>query len=183
MSSIDIGGRVQWERNVIGEVPIQSPISNITLYGRANTVTMFLSKRRYGLAFAGHNPRDLCRQSNGGDQGQHSSESPPYFGQCAGLSIAGKIKCPGIYSKAKAPIDCSGNFPHLQKVLGAASIISKKGYFGAAVGAVSDNPQIKQYIKDQSDDPNTFKVWDQPEPTNQDFESDSPKNSGTAFRS
>ena len=49
-------------------------------------------------------------------------------------------------------------------------------YFGPAVGAVSE-AQIKQYIEDQSDDPNTFKVWVEPEPADRDLESDSSENS------
>ncbi len=37
-----------------------------------------------------------------------------------------------------------------------------RGYFGATVGAVSEE-QIKQYIENQTDEPGTFKVWDEAE--------------------
>ena len=46
----------------------------------------------------------------------------------------------------------------------------------ASVGAVNE-AQIKQYIEDQSDDPGSFKIWDEPEPEAADLESDSPENS------
>ena len=51
-----------------------------------------------------------------------------------------------------------------------------RGYFGASVGAVNE-AQIKQYIEDQSDDPGSFKIWDEPEPGAADLESDSPEKS------
>ena len=77
--------------------------------------------------------------------------------------------------KGKSSYRLQREFPHLRKKYWGRHLWSR-GYFGAAVGAVSET-QIKQYIEDQSDDPNTFKVWDEPEPTNQDLESDSPENS------
>ena len=43
----------------------------------------------------------------------------------------------------------------------------ERGYFGATVGAVTEE-QIKKYIEDQSDDPGSFKVWDEPEETEDD---------------
>ena len=79
------------------------------------------------------------------------------------------------YLKGKSSYRLQGEFLHLRKKYWGRHVWSR-GYFGAAVGAVSET-QIKQYIEDQSDDPNTFKVWDEPEPTNQDLESDSPENS------
>ena len=56
------------------------------------------------------------------------------------------------------------------------TVLFKTGVFGATVGAVSE-AQIKQYIEDQSDDPNTLKVWDEPELADQGVESDSTENS------
>jgi len=40
-------------------------------------------------------------------------------------------------------------------------------YFGATVGAGTEE-QIKKYIEDQSDEPGSFKVWDEPEETDDD---------------
>ena len=151
-------------------MPIQSPIFKYHFVWKSK-YSYDVLRGDTALRFAGHNPRDLCRQSNGGDQGQHSSESHPYFGQCAGLSIAGKNNA--VSQRQKLLSTAAGIIPHLRKKYWGRHLWSR-GYFGAAVGAVSET-QIKQYIEDQSDDPNTFKVWDEPEPTNQDFESDSPR--------
>ena len=110
-------------------------------------------ERRYGLAFAGHNPRDLCHQSDGGGQGQHSSESHPCFGQCPGISIAGQNNAASQGQKLLSVT--AGISAAAQKVLGTASMVSGV-FWGKQLGAVSET-QIKQYIEDQSDDPNTFK--------------------------
>jgi len=47
-----------------------------------------------------------------------------------------------------------------------------RGYFNASVGAVTED-QIKQYIEDQSDAPDPFRVWDEAEQEKTDLESDS----------
>ena len=39
-----------------------------------------------------------------------------------------------------------------------------RGYFGAAIGAVTEE-QIKQYIENQSDEADSFKVWDESDST------------------
>jgi len=49
-----------------------------------------------------------------------------------------------------------------------------RGYFGSTVGAVIE-AQIKQYIENQSDEADSFKVWDEPEKVESDdssFQSD-----------
>ena len=52
-----------------------------------------------------------------------------------------------------------------------------RGYFGASVGAVNET-QIKQYIEAQTDDPGSFKIWDEPdEPEDAEPESNSSENS------
>jgi len=66
-------------------------------------------------------------------------------------------------------------FPKLRKKYWGRHLWSR-GYFGASVGAVNES-QIKQYIEDQSDDPGSFKIWDEPEPEVSELESDSPENS------
>jgi putative transposase len=43
-----------------------------------------------------------------------------------------------------------------------------RGYFGVTVGAVSEE-QIKKYIENQSDEPGSFKVWDEPEEPEKDM--------------
>ena len=47
-----------------------------------------------------------------------------------------------------------------------------RGYFGATVGAVSED-QIKQYIENQSDEIDSFKIWDETEQKDSDLKSDS----------
>ena len=50
-----------------------------------------------------------------------------------------------------------------------------RGYFGSSVGAVNED-QIKQYIENQSDDPGSFKIWDEPEPADSELGSDISEN-------
>ena len=50
-----------------------------------------------------------------------------------------------------------------------------RGYFGATVGAVTEE-QIKQYIENQSEEADSFKVWDESkedESDNTELQSDS----------
>jgi putative transposase len=57
-------------------------------------------------------------------------------------------------------------FPELKKRYWGQHIWSR-GYFCATVGAVTEDT-VKQYIENQSDIPDTFKVWDEgvlPEPS------------------
>ncbi len=79
------------------------------------------------------------------------------------------------YLKGKSSYRLQREFPKLRKKYWGRHLWSR-GYFGASVGAVNES-QIKQYIEDQSDDPGSFKIWDEPEPKAAGLESDSPENS------
>ncbi len=66
------------------------------------------------------------------------------------------------YLKGKSSYRLQREFPKLQKIYWGRHFWSR-GYFGATVGAVTED-QIKQYIENQCDTPESFKVWDEPEP-------------------
>jgi putative transposase len=65
------------------------------------------------------------------------------------------------YLKGKSSYRLQREFPQLRKKYWGRHLWGR-GYFGATVGAVSEE-QIKQYIENQTDEPGTFKVWDEAE--------------------
>ncbi len=79
------------------------------------------------------------------------------------------------YLKGKSSYRLQREFPKLRKKYWGRHLWFR-GYFGASVGAVNES-QIKKYIEDQSDDPGSFKIWDEPEPEAAGLESVSPENS------
>ena len=80
------------------------------------------------------------------------------------------------YVKGKSSYRLQREFPKLRKKYWGRHLWSR-GYFGASVGAVNET-QIKQYIEAQTDDPGSFKIWDEPdEPKDTELESDSSENS------
>ena len=72
--------------------------------------------------------------------------------------------------KGKSSYRLQLEFPTLHKKYWSRHLWSR-GYFGSSVGAVNED-QIKQYIENQSDDPGSFKIWDEPEPDDLELESD-----------
>ena len=70
------------------------------------------------------------------------------------------------FLKGKSSYRLQREFRELQKTYWGRHLWAR-GYFGATVGAVTEE-QIKKYIEDQSDEPDTFKVWDEPEETDDD---------------
>jgi REP-associated tyrosine transposase len=90
------------------------------------------------------------------------------------------ISAPGYYSpskmaqylKGKSSYRLQREFPSLQKRYWGRHLWGR-GYFCATVGAVTEE-QIKQYIASQTEEPGTFKVWDEREGSEaQGLESDS----------
>jgi putative transposase len=80
------------------------------------------------------------------------------------------------YVKGKSSYRLQREFPKLRKKYWGRHLWSR-GYFGASVGAVNET-QIKQYIEAQTDDPGSFKIWDEPdEPKDTELESDLSENS------
>jgi putative transposase len=65
------------------------------------------------------------------------------------------------YLKGKSSYRLQREFPQLQKRYWGRHLWAR-GYFGSTVGAVTED-QIKKYIENQSDEPGTFKVWDESE--------------------
>ena len=65
------------------------------------------------------------------------------------------------YLKGKSSYRLQREFPGLRKRYWGQHLWSR-GYFGASVGTVSEE-QIKEYIENQSDVLESFKVWDEPE--------------------
>jgi len=65
------------------------------------------------------------------------------------------------YLKGKSSYRLQREFPQLRKKYWGRHLWAR-GYFGATVGAVTED-QIKQYIENQSDEPGSFKVWDESE--------------------
>lgn len=63
------------------------------------------------------------------------------------------------YLKGKSSYRLQREFPALQKRYWGRHLWGR-GYFCSTVGAVTEE-QIQQYIANQSDDPGTFKVWDE----------------------
>jgi len=61
--------------------------------------------------------------------------------------------------KGKSSYLLQKNFPELKRRYWGQHIWSR-GYFCATVGAVTEDT-IKQYIENQSDTPDAFKVWDE----------------------
>ena len=75
------------------------------------------------------------------------------------------------YLKGKSSYRLKREFPQLRKKYWGRHLWSR-GYFCATVGAVTEE-QIKQYIEGQSDDADSFKVWDEPKEDYSDLGSDS----------
>ena len=65
------------------------------------------------------------------------------------------------YLEGKSSYRLQREFPQLRKKYWGRHLWGR-GYFGSTVGAVTEE-QIKQYIENQSDEAETFKVWDEPE--------------------
>ena len=65
------------------------------------------------------------------------------------------------YLKGKSSYRLQSEFPQLRKKYWGRHLWGR-GYFGSTVGVVTEE-QIKQYIENQSDEPGTFKVWDEAE--------------------
>ena len=61
--------------------------------------------------------------------------------------------------KGKSSYRLQREFPQLQKRYWGRHLWAR-GYFGSTVGAVTED-QIKKYIENQTDEPGTFKVWDE----------------------
>ncbi len=70
------------------------------------------------------------------------------------------------YLKGKSSYRLQREFPQLRKKYWGRHLWGR-GYFGTTVGSVTED-QIKQYIENQSDEPGTFKIWDEPEETEGD---------------
>jgi len=70
------------------------------------------------------------------------------------------------YLKGKSSYRLQREFPQLQKKYWGRHLWSR-GYFGATVGAVTEE-QIKQYIENQQDEDKAFKVWDEQEDADKD---------------
>lgn len=75
------------------------------------------------------------------------------------------------YLKGKSLYRLQREFPQLRKMYWGRHLWSR-GYFGATVGAVTED-QIKQYIENQSDDSESFKIWDESEQDYTELKSDS----------
>ena len=75
------------------------------------------------------------------------------------------------YIKGKSSYRLQREFPQLRKKYWGRHLWAR-GYFSASVGTVTED-QIKQYIEDQLDVPESFQVWDEPEQEKTDLESDS----------
>jgi len=78
------------------------------------------------------------------------------------------------YLKGKSSYRLQREFRELQKRYWGRHLWAR-GYFGATVGAVTEE-QIKQYIENQSEEADSFKVWDEPKEDESDsteLESDS----------
>ena len=65
------------------------------------------------------------------------------------------------YLKGKSSYRLQREFPQFQKRYWGRHLWAR-GYFGSTVGAVTED-QIKKYIENQSDEPGTFKIWDESE--------------------
>jgi putative transposase len=76
------------------------------------------------------------------------------------------------YLKGKSSYQLQREFPQLRKRYWGRHIWGR-GYFCATVGAVTEE-QIKKYIEDQTEESETFKVWD---------ESEAKKSEGTKLQS
>ena len=63
------------------------------------------------------------------------------------------------YLKGKSSYRLQQEFPQLRKRYWGRHLWAR-GYFGATVGAVTEE-QIKKYIENQTDHPNSFHVWDE----------------------
>ncbi|MDL1989207.1 MAG: IS200/IS605 family transposase [Deltaproteobacteria bacterium] len=77
------------------------------------------------------------------------------------------------YLKGKSSYRLQREFHQLRKTYWGRHLWAR-GYFGSTVGAVTE-AQIKQYIENQSDEADSFKVWDEPEKAESDgssFQSD-----------
>ena len=72
------------------------------------------------------------------------------------------------YLKGKSSYRLQREFPQLRKKYWGRHLWAR-GYFGATVGAVTED-QIKQYIENQSDEPGSFKIWDESEEDKSDDE-------------
>jgi len=73
------------------------------------------------------------------------------------------------YLKGKSSYLLQRDFPDLKKRYWGRHLWSR-GYFCSTVGAVTEDT-IKKYIEEQSDDlPETFKVWDQPDSSDENGE-------------
>ena len=75
------------------------------------------------------------------------------------------------YLKGKSSYRLQREFPQLRKMYWGRHLWSR-AYFGATVGAVTED-QIKQYIENQSDDSESFKIWDESEQDYTELKSDS----------
>ena len=71
------------------------------------------------------------------------------------------------YLKGKSSYRLQREFRELQKTYWGRHLWAR-GYFGVTVGAVTEE-QIKKYIENQSDEPGSFKVWDEPEESEKDM--------------
>jgi len=70
------------------------------------------------------------------------------------------------YLKGKSSYRLQREFPQLQKKYWGRHLWSR-GYFGATVGAVTEE-HIKQYIENQQDEDKAFKVCDEQEDADKD---------------
>ena len=64
------------------------------------------------------------------------------------------------YLKGRTAHRLMQEFPDLKKRYWGSHLWGR-GYFCSTVGAVTEET-IKRYIEDQLDEPNTFKIWDEP---------------------
>ncbi len=102
------------------------------------------------------------------------SESCPYPDQRAPIPISGEdctISQRQKFVSAPARVPSSA-----EAVLGSPPL--GQGYFCATVGAITEE-QIKQYIANQTEELESFKVWDEAEQTSEEkqkLESDSSEN-------
>lgn len=81
------------------------------------------------------------------------------------------------YLKGKSSYRLQREFPALQKRYWGRHLWGR-GYFCATVGAITEE-QIKQYIANQTEELESFKVWDEAEQTSEEkqkLESDSSEN-------
>ena len=71
------------------------------------------------------------------------------------------------YLKGKSSYRLQREFRALQKTYWGRHLWGR-GYFGVTVGVVTEE-KIKKYIENQSDEPGSLKIWDEPKESEKDM--------------